>query len=175
MTAIGLNPSTADAERDDRTTSRLMQFAAAAGCNRLILVNLFAWRATAPGDLPLRSAVDPVGLDNDAWLRGAIAEADVVVAAWGGHASAAHRATAVLDLARHQIVWCLGRTRQGAPRHPLYVRNGTPFTRYRSARHDWSEWEQVPDPGVTEQLRERACVCGADEVDIDPTRWNEAA
>ena len=168
MAVIGLNPSTADAVKDDPTTRRLMGFARAAGYQRLMLVNLYAWRTSHPSGLP-RSPADPVGADNDHWIRDAVDQADLVVAAWGIHADPA-RVAEVLELLQHHTVWCLGRTQAGHPRHPLYLAGGTPLQIYRPARHDWGDWQPVPDPGVPEPLRERACrSCGADEVDIDPT------
>jgi hypothetical protein len=65
---IGLNPSRADAERDDPTLRRLQSFARAWGFGRLEVVNLFARVAASPA--LLRRCVDPVGPDNDRQLIG---------------------------------------------------------------------------------------------------------
>ena len=76
-----LNPSTADAERDDPTIRRCMGFARAWGYSVLEVRNLFAWRATHPREL--LTATDPTGGPRgDRELR-AVAKADLVVAAWG--------------------------------------------------------------------------------------------
>lgn len=51
VTFIMLNPSTADASNDDATIRRLAGtngFARRWGCGALIVVNLYAWRATTP-------------------------------------------------------------------------------------------------------------------------------
>jgi hypothetical protein len=124
---VGLNPSTADETRDDPTTRRCIGFARDWGYGRMELVNLFAFRATRPADL--RAAPDPVGPGNREALERVLGAADLVVCAWG-NAGAGSAADAVLDgiAAPH----CLGRTGEGAPRHPLYVRAGTrpiPFAR----------------------------------------------
>ena len=71
-TFVMLNPSTADAERDDATIRKCVGFARSWGCAGLQVVNLFAFRATDPTDL--RMADDPVGPENDVWLGRAIWE-----------------------------------------------------------------------------------------------------
>jgi hypothetical protein len=70
---VMLNPSIADAERDDPTIRRCLGFACAWGYGALTVVNLFALRATCPHTL--RRAADPVGPDNDEHLRAALAGA----------------------------------------------------------------------------------------------------
>jgi hypothetical protein len=116
-TFIMLNPSTADAEQDDPTIRRCLGFAKALGCGRLIVGNLYAYRATKPADLWL--AADPVGPDNDATLA-ALADTDgPLIAAWGINAKPA-RVGAALTLLGPKLT-ALGVTKQGAPRHPLYL------------------------------------------------------
>jgi hypothetical protein len=163
---VGLNPSTADAENDDASTRRMVGFARSAGCGSLTLVNLYAWRSTSPA--VLRHVSDPVGADTDDWITraGAIADA-VVIAAWGTHAEPA-RAAAVMQLLPCTTVWCLGETKDGHPRHPLYVASRTALQIFRPAAHDWSEWSAATGTGLPEPLRERFCAaCGLGEVDVD--------
>ena len=115
-----LNPSTADARRDDPTIRRCIGFARSWGYGGIEVVNIFALRATDPRDL--RSARDPVGPRNDAFMLRAAAESPVVIA-WGVHGALRDRERAALELfgARSRLL-ALGRTRSGAPRHPLYLR-----------------------------------------------------
>jgi len=124
---VGLNPSTADAHRDDPTIRRCMGFARSWGCRRLEVVNLFAWRATRPA--ALRQAPEPVGPDNDRVLENLAGSADLLVACWGVHGGWQGRGQAVIDGLGG--TWqCLGRTRDGHPRHPLYLRADTPLEPY---------------------------------------------
>lgn len=121
LTAVLLNPSTADATRDDATLVRMIGRTRAAGFGRLVVANLFALRATDPG--MLRQAADPVGPENDAAILAAAEEAAMVLCGWGVHGRLCGRADAVEAMlrARGHGLWHLGLTQGGAPRHPLYV------------------------------------------------------
>lgn len=120
---IMLNPSTADEQQDDPTIRRCVGFSKAWGYGRLTILNLFALRSTDPSKL--RDAADPIGPRNDATILSAIAGADIVVAAWGNThlklgagCNARHvRMLTLLDAVNH-----LGLTKDGQPRHPLYLR-----------------------------------------------------
>jgi hypothetical protein len=125
---VMLNPSTADAERDDPTIRRCMGFARSMGMGGIVVCNLFAYRATRPSDLGI--APDPIiGPENDdtidRWARDE--RVRWVIAAWGAHSYASRRGDEVASLiCMHRgTVFCLGRTQQGYPRHPLYVPKDT--------------------------------------------------
>jgi hypothetical protein len=121
---VMLNPSTADATQDDPTIRRCISFASAWGYGALEVVNLFAYRATHP--LELRCVADPVGVDNDSYLLRMQQRVQKIVVAWGNQGSFQGRNQAVLKLlTRYQVVYCLGLTRLGHPRHPLYVTRDT--------------------------------------------------
>lgn len=133
---VMLNPSTADAELDDPTIRRCKSFAAREGCGGLVVVNLFALRATDPAEL--KRHPDPVGPDNVAYLTQALSRNPaVVIAAWGAHRFAAAQARAVSTSLARQLanrrmqLKCLGTTKSGHPRHPLYVRGTAPLITYR--------------------------------------------
>jgi len=115
---VMLNPSTADALEDDPTIRRCMGFAQAWGCNWLTVRNLFAWRSTEPKGL--LTAEDPVGPLGDANLIAA-KSADLVVVAWGAWVPFERHVKALELLAGKQL-HCLGITKGGKPRHPLYCR-----------------------------------------------------
>lgn len=118
VTFVMLNPSSADADRDDPTILRCIGFARGWGYGRLEVVNLFAWRAASPRDL--FSAIAPEGPANREYLA-RVAGATRVLA-WGNHG---RRAPAgALQLAVGGDTRCLGLTAIGQPRHPLYVRAG---------------------------------------------------
>ena len=60
---IGLNPSTADEKIDDPTIRRCINYAQNWGYGSLLMVNLFAYRATIPTEL--KNVKNPIGNDND--------------------------------------------------------------------------------------------------------------
>lgn len=122
-----LNPSSADAVSDDPTLRRCIGFARTHGFSRLLLCNLFALRSPHPAGLA--AAGDPIGPETDAWLRRCAGDADAIVAGWGAVAARhPERAAEVRALlAEHQPLDCLGHTRGGHPRHPLYLPRATPL------------------------------------------------
>lgn len=121
-TWICLNPSTADAERDDPTAKRIMSFSRSFGCGAAMVLNLYAYRATQPADL--WRAADPVGRFNDAHLREAAAHASnygtPIIGAWGALAEP-DRIAAVLALPGMDRLTALATTKAGQPKHPLYL------------------------------------------------------
>lgn len=136
ITFLMLNPSTADAELDDPTITRCMGFVRREGGVRLEVVNLYALRATDPARLC--GTLEPTGgKGNDAAIVAAAVASDSVICAWGAWrprnpaARVAHdeRVKDVLFMLRHtgRPLLCLGRTVEGAPRHPLYVAADTRF------------------------------------------------
>jgi hypothetical protein len=127
-----LNPSTADANVDDPTIRRCIGFARSWGYGRMGVVNLFAFRATKPNDL-LR-ADDPVGPENDDHICDALAHSDFVICAWGAHKFAEARARDFMKIlkTRNTLAHCLGVTKAGAPRHPLYVKGDVTPEIYRA-------------------------------------------
>jgi len=141
---VMLNPSTADAEVDDPTIRRCVDFGKLWDCGGIKVVNLFAFRATDP--YAIVGAADPVGPDNDrviGELLGTLTYRHIVVA-WGATNSALpvmkSRVKSFWNLhfgndgyaagiraTRKEFVKCLGVTQSGNPRHPLYVRRSAPL------------------------------------------------
>jgi hypothetical protein len=134
ITWLMLNPSTADAFADDATIVKVTRFARLWGAGGITVVNLFAYRSTEPAGL--RTAADPVGARNDAFIRDVCRQPAVMVAAWGAHGDLHDRAAAVTRLLTGAGVrpLCLGTTKDGHPRHPLYVKGGTPLQPYKEHR-----------------------------------------
>ncbi len=125
---IGLNPSTADALEDDPTIRRCIGFAKAWGFGGLIMVNLFAFRATKPPDM--LKADDPIGPTNDETIARETSAAGIVIAAWGadgGHRGRDRAVIAALSVPLHAI----GLTQHGMPRHPLYMAGTSMPTLYQ--------------------------------------------
>jgi hypothetical protein len=139
---IGLNPSKADEDTDDPTIRRCINFSKAWGYSGLFMGNLFAFRATDPRLMKAEQwpQSEPNNLRlNDRWLTQKAKEASVVVAAWGVHGSHLGRDHAVHCLMQDAKVplVCLGKTKDGAPKHPLYIAADTPLIEYRT-------WGEVP-------------------------------
>lgn len=118
VTFIGLNPSTADASKDDPTISRCINFAKRWEASTLIVVNLFAYRSTNPRFL--KEVADPVGPENDAWLKKVVMESDIVIAAWGNRGAFNGRDELVKRMFTNQLQ-TLRLTKSGMPSHPLYL------------------------------------------------------
>lgn len=121
---IGLNPSTADASKDDPTIRRMIGFARDWGYGGIVVVNLFAFRATDPKDLR-KAAVshDIVGDENDSHIISSAEQSELVLAAWGNHGKLLARNQSVLDeLEAHGfVVHHLRLSADGHPCHPLYL------------------------------------------------------
>ena len=116
---IMLNPSTATELRNDPTIERCERRTRAMGYPAMSIANLYAFRATAPRDL--FAAPDPIGPDNDATVRRLAREAGAVVCGWGVHGARGDRG-AILAATLDAPLLALGTTKDGHPRHPLYVR-----------------------------------------------------
>lgn len=124
---IMLNPSTADAFIDDRTIIRCIEFAKEWGYGSIEVVNLFAYRVTQAKKL--KEVSDPVGDKNDDYINLVASRSNLVIVAWGDNGTLLERDKEVL--AKLAKVYCLGITKKGNPRHPLYVRSATkpvPYT-----------------------------------------------
>jgi hypothetical protein len=132
VTFVMLNPSTADAEKDDPTIRRCIDFAKRWGCGGLCVVNLFAYRSSKP--VALATVEDPVGPGNDDVILNMSRNRRVIVA-WGatGAKYGKRRIPQVLKLLDGQSVECLKLTDDGHPWHPLYVPADTVPIRFGGA------------------------------------------
>jgi hypothetical protein len=140
---VGLNPSCADGQRDDPTLRRLVAYGRRWGFGRLEVINLFGAVATTP--MALKRLSDPVGADNEAWIRRCLrrlgpwrsealsahesAGADPVGPlgsllwlGWGNGGAWRGRDRALLALVGEFALepFALCCTASGQPRHPLY-------------------------------------------------------
>jgi hypothetical protein len=131
MPFVMLNPSTADANVDDPTIRRCMGFARRENAGGIAVVNLYGLRATDPAEL--RKTKDPFGPDNRANISMLGMEAAAaglpVVCAWGtgGWVKSADVATIHLLKGTGAKLVCLGTTKAGHPKHPLYIKADQPL------------------------------------------------
>lgn len=116
---IMLNPSTADAFVLDPTVRRCVNYAKAWGGGSLWVANLFAWRSTFPAELNWCS--DPVGEENDRDILLMAQNVETIICAWGVHGQKHQRDVFVRDLLRDADLHVLGLTKDGHPKHPLYL------------------------------------------------------
>jgi len=122
---IMLNPSTADASKDDATIRRCRGYAESWGYGKMVVLNLFAFRATKPEDL--KAAEDPIGPLTDDFLRRyleyAVKWKGPLICAWGTHGTFMDRNKEVLNIIRLMggTPMCLRTTKDGHPSHPLYL------------------------------------------------------
>lgn len=120
-----LNPSTADHQRLDNTVKGLIKRAKAWGYGAVIVINLFAYRATQPEDM--KDAADPIGPANDDITRIAIARAIdggfPIICGWGNHGEFMSRDVWAMGLAAELEcpLSAFAITGAGQPQHPLYI------------------------------------------------------
>lgn len=130
---VGLNPSTADETMDDPTIRRCIGFAKSWGFAGICMLNIYAFRATDPRDM--KATADPVGPQNDEMLAYYATYCRRIVACWGVRAADARVRQVLSDgVLGSRNVECLGRTKSGAPKHPLYLRADTPLEGFARPR-----------------------------------------
>lgn len=122
---VMLNPSTADADNDDPTIRRCVNFAKAWGYDGIYVCNLYAYRTPYPAALgaAYKVGTDVVGPDNDVWLQHTALVSELVVCAWGQLGPKRDRAFNVCKmLARRSKLHALAFTKvDDQPRHPLML------------------------------------------------------
>jgi len=118
---IMLNPSTADEIKNDPTVERCERRARALGFGSFRVCNIFAFRATDPR--VMRAETDPIGPENDAAILESCAWADRVICAWGTHGAHRNRGPQMADLVKQAGIspYHLGLSKEGHPKHPLYI------------------------------------------------------
>ena len=124
---VMLNPSTADAKQDDATIRSCVRLLSGHGYGSMEVVNVYAYRATDPGELEKQD--DPFGPRNESTVQAAVHRCDVVICAWGAYPPARQHASTIINAVRahRPATYCFGRTKSGAPKHPLYIKSGTPL------------------------------------------------
>ena len=124
---IGLNPSTADERKDDPTIRRCIRFARDWGHGGLVMANVFPYRSTSTQGLldpanPRRIGEHARGprLANLSSIAFAAKSCAMIVAAWGAFPHAWGEAEEIADYIEREL-YCLDFTKEGQPRHPLYI------------------------------------------------------
>ncbi|MCK2005131.1 DUF1643 domain-containing protein [[Brevibacterium] frigoritolerans] len=128
---IMLNPSIANKEEDDKTTKRCIFFAKNFGFGSLEIVNLFAYISTNFNELKNLKKEVAIGPENEKYLNKALNSAETIIAAWGENCTIHNRHHDITGLFHEYLIYRLGTpTKDGYPRHPLYLRKDTLLQEY---------------------------------------------
>jgi hypothetical protein len=78
----------------------------------------------------LKKAREPIGSENDSYILQAAERARLLIYAWGNWGCLRGRYLEVQCLLQEFDSACLGLTRSGHPKHPLYLPKQTAIVRY---------------------------------------------
>jgi hypothetical protein len=135
---VGMNPSTAEGDVDDPTIRREVNFTKAMGLQSYVKVNVMDYRATNPKDL---RDVAPCSSVNWCVINDLGMKASRIILAWGSLPRNLRRyadrvLVQLMVIERHrgeQLLFCMGKTQDGSPRHPLYLPNSATPIRWTDA------------------------------------------
>jgi hypothetical protein len=131
---IGMNPSTAEANVDDPTIRREINFTRSWGLAGYMKCNVMNYRSTSPKRL-LEAGVEPSSPQNIPTILRLAEHADRIIVCYGVLPlclqAYAEDVVALLDGAGHEP-WCLGLSRDGRfPKHPLYLKGDSQLVPFR--------------------------------------------
>jgi hypothetical protein len=130
---IGVNPSTADAQKDDQTIRKLIWYAKRGGFGGIKMLNLFAFRSVKPK--PLVMEEDPIGPLNHFQLMAQIGDmeaGDRLIFMWGKNASKINRKWEEHIKKNYgDIAYCFKINKDGSPAHPLFLAGDIEPIKYR--------------------------------------------
>lgn len=111
---IGLNPSTANSDKDDPTIRLLINTLTDLGFGGLYMVNLYALISSKPSALAV--CADPIK-DNDKYIQEVSQSSNEVIFCWGSFKSIEYRAKKMVEM--FPAAKCFDKTAGGSPWHPL--------------------------------------------------------
>jgi hypothetical protein len=117
---VGLNPSTANENKNDNTITKVIKIAKNNGFGGIYMTNLFPFVTAYPTELNCNYESNAI---NDEWLEKIYDKCSKVVFCWGNFKSAATRSREVMKLFVHPM--CLAQNKNGSPKHPLYCKDET--------------------------------------------------
>jgi hypothetical protein len=130
---VGMNPSAASADVDDKTIRMDMEFTRRLGYMRYCKVNLFGLCATEPGELLMECNKYSVFqcYANEITLITRALQADITVCCWGSlpagplldHAKEVFRK--IKNNLKGRKLYCYGTTQDGSPRHTSRLAHDT--------------------------------------------------
>ncbi len=124
-TVIGLNPSTADENKDDPTIGFVRRVLAHNGYGQLYMVNLFTMITPHPKELVYD---DRVLKAIQYWQLCADMSKDVVFA-WGSVTNVRGRDMIATNIFPEAL--CFDHLKDGSPRHPMYLKSDTLLKKFK--------------------------------------------
>lgn len=126
---VMLNPSKADAKNDDPTVRCCIRFAKNFKFDGMYITNLFAFITKDPNELKKQS--EPIGKENNKYLREKANISNKVVIAWSNHGSFMNRDKEVISiLNQEKTIYCLGKNRPGQPTHPSRLKSNAKLIKF---------------------------------------------
>lgn len=129
---IGLNPSTANEDKNDPTITKLEKIMRHNGYGGFYMMNLFPLVSADPKVLVEfyddTQSHDTEDMENMRWLLDIKRKCKDVVFAWGGFKEAEQRAKSVIGY--FKLALCLKINNNGSPKHPLYCKDDSALFPY---------------------------------------------
>ena len=127
---VMLNPSTADAHKDDPTIRRCVGFAKSWGYGGIIVCNLFPLRATDPKEL--LKHMKPHGIVNRITIYDLQKQVDKIICAWGNEPilKKLPEHKSVIDTLDKSKLYFIDLSKNQVPKHPLYLKSDLIPTQY---------------------------------------------
>lgn len=132
---IGINPSTADGQEDDNTVRRLVSFSKSWGFGGFYLVNLYSFVATEPNDMihwywaRTNKMQRALHKENMGFAIRYARISSMTVFMWGAGIPDSEQADKYVRTFRD--AYCFGKTKDGHPKHPLFLASHTELTKFR--------------------------------------------
>ncbi|MDM5283797.1 DUF1643 domain-containing protein [Peribacillus frigoritolerans] len=128
---IMLNPSTADMKHCDPTIDKCIKIAKNNGFGSIGVVNIFSLRTPRPEDL-LHATVRTLP-ENMTYIKDAINDAGIIVAAWGEKGQWFNMNYPILKYIEDQgkDLYYLELNKYGWPKHPLFLPEDTIIKEYK--------------------------------------------
>ena len=117
---IGLNPSTADERLNDPTVRRCIGFAEKWGYGGIFMCNVFTLVSTDPKKLNVET---PIAMGAGLAMREIRSRCRGAVAGWGNLITQVRQGEERVERIKRELspLQCLGLTKLGHPKHPLYL------------------------------------------------------
>lgn len=120
-----LNPSTANAEVDDPTVRRCIDYANSWDYGGIYIVNVCPYRSTDPKALPKVDIPDEIYDKNALHIAAVYKVVDKFIAGWGNSLPLSFIQKSgyiIKTLLERKKLFMLAENKDGSPRHPLYLK-----------------------------------------------------